>query len=90
MGFYYTTYLHYGEFDTKNESSYTVLATMDPVLEYHEKTQGFVNKSDIQAFLEKRNISFKFRDNEELFVTEASCCTLDSPPSVLYTTVKVV
>ena len=91
MGFYYTTYLHYGNFEEQNQNDYTVLASMDPVLEYHEKLQGFVGKSDIQAFLEKYNIHFEFRDNEEqLFITEVSCCTLDSPPSLLYTTVKVV
>lgn len=90
MGFYYTTYLHYGNFDKQNQNNYTVLASMDPILEYHEKAQGFVSKIDIKAFLEKYRIQFEFKDKEQLFVTEASCCTLDFLPSTFFTTIKVV
>ena len=89
MGFYYTTYLHYGNFDEQNQNNYTVLASMDPVIEWHEKEQKFVKKDDIIKFLEKYNIQFQFKE-EQLFVTEASVCTLDSPPSTFFTTLKVV
>jgi hypothetical protein len=51
MGFYYTTYLHYDTFDENNIKTYVVLATLDPILEFEEKTKGIVLKDDIERFI---------------------------------------
>lgn len=77
MGLYYTTYLHYGKFEEKNLQNYTILSNLDPIIEFKEKEQNFVDKNDIKHFLAKHNISFDFKENEELYITESSFCTYD-------------
>lgn len=88
MGFYYTTYLHYGEFDKNRTSEYTIVATMDPIIEYHEKEQGFVSREDIETFLKKNSISFEFK--EKSYITEVNTCTLEPGLEDLYTTLSVI
>jgi hypothetical protein len=74
MGLYYDTYLVHG-------SDRLMIATLDPMVEYHAWSRGHVDLAQLEAWLSKRHIVWPYLLVESELVEECTC-TLSSPPTV--------
>jgi hypothetical protein len=80
MGFYISTYLCNGDFDTHTIKK-QILLSNSQIIESHEWLRGYVNKDDLEKVLHSnkdfKHIKFDTSYEDDLFLMETNFCSLD-------------